>query len=98
LREETLLITDHSPSTCVEALRQCQALQMVSFAKAGLPSQAVIEALFSTIAQSNDGICVNDLIDRTAVLAQDLPDASWQRAIVWMIKLDLVRFPSMPRD
>jgi hypothetical protein len=71
---------------------------MVIFAKAGLPSQVVIEALFSTIAQSNDGIYVNDLIDRTAVLAQDLPDASWQRAIVWMIKMDLVRFPSMPRD
>jgi len=98
LREDTLLITEHSPRTCIEALRQCQALQMVSFAKAGLPSQAVIEALFSTIAHSKDGICVNDLIDRTAVLAQDLPDASWQRAIVWLIKMNLVRFPTSPRD
>ena len=76
-----------------EALKQCQSLAMVNYATAGLPPQTVLEALLEGIASSVVGVSVRNLFEQVMQKTSKPMDDSWSRALVWLIKMDLVQFP-----
>ena len=66
---------------------------MVNYAKAGLPPQTVLEALLEGIASSVVGVSVRNLFEQVMQKTSKPMDDSWSRALVWLIKMDLVQFP-----
>jgi starch synthase len=93
LEQSTLLLAVKPSSDSRELLKQYQSLAMVNYARAGLPSQDVLDALLEGVASAEAGVSVQILFRQVMEKLKLTADASWYRAIVWLIKMNLVRFP-----